>query len=173
MLLFGHIGITLGVVWLTETWLTEKFKVRVDYSLIFIGSLLPDIIDKPVGMILLPLNNGRVFGHTLLFILIFLLIGLKYRKSSLALAFTSFLHLLQDEMWNEPETFLWPLLGFELPAKEHSSFYEYIKRIISEYTPSLSHIFISEVIGFTIILAFLMRRRGHYRNILNNILRKI
>jgi hypothetical protein len=60
-------------------------------------------------------------------------------------------------MWNEPETFFWPLLGFEFPAKEHVSFYEYIERIISEYTPSLSHVFISEVIGFIIILAFLKR----------------
>ncbi|AGK60062.1 hypothetical protein Asulf_00026 [Archaeoglobus sulfaticallidus PM70-1] len=128
----------------------------MDYRLIFIGSLLPDIIDKPLGMILLPLNNGRVFGHTLLFILILLLIGLKYRKS-LFLSFASFLHLIEDELWNEPETFFWPLLG-DFPAKEHSSFYEYIERIISEYTPSLSHIFISEVIGIVIILIFLKER---------------
>ena len=77
MLLFGHIGITLGIAWFIES----KLRVKIDYKLIIIGSLLPDIIDKPVGMILLPLENGRVFGHTLLFVLILLLIGLKYRKS--------------------------------------------------------------------------------------------
>lgn len=79
MLLFGHIGITLGIAWFAES----KLKVKMDYKLIIIGSLLPDIIDKPAGMILLPLENGRVFGHTLLFILLLLIIGLKYRKSSL------------------------------------------------------------------------------------------
>jgi hypothetical protein len=153
MLLFGHIGITLGVAWLAKTRLNERFKVRVDYSLIFIGSLLPDIIDKPVGMILLPLNNGRVFGHTLLFVLIFLLIGLKYREVSLA--FASFLHLLEDEMWNEPSTLFWPLLG-SFPAGEDRNIHEFLEKILSEYTPSLSYIFISEVIGLIIILAFLV-----------------
>jgi hypothetical protein len=82
MLLFGHIGITLGVAWLIES----KLKVKMDYRLIIIGSLLPDIIDKPVGMILLPLNNGRVFGHTLLFILILLLIGLIHNPLPLHLS---------------------------------------------------------------------------------------
>jgi hypothetical protein len=152
MLLFGHTGITLGIAWFAES----KLKVKMDYRLIFIGSLLPDIIDKPVGMILLPLNNGRVFGHTLLFVLILLLIGLKYRKSSLA--FAAFLHLIEDEIWSEPETLFWPLLGFEFPTKEHASFYEYIERIISEYTPSLSHVFISEIIGLVIILIFLKEK---------------
>lgn len=152
MLLFGHIGITLGIAWLIES----KLKAKMDYKLILIGSLLPDIIDKPVGMILLPLNNGRVFGHTLLFILILLLIGLKYRKS-LFLSFASFLHLIEDEIWNELETFFWPLLG-DFPAKEHEEFYEYVERIISEYTPSLSHVFISEVIGLAIILAFFLKK---------------
>jgi len=158
MLLFGHIGITLGIAYLIEA----KLKVKIDYRLVIVGSLLPDIIDKPVGMILLPLENGRVFGHTLLFILILLLIGLKYRKS-LFLSFASFFHLIEDEIWNEPETLFWPLLGFKFPAKEHTSFYEYIERILSEYTPSLSHVFISEVIGFIIILAFLRRSFRYYK----------
>ncbi len=153
MLLFGHIGITLGIAWLAES----KLKIKMDYRLIAVGSLLPDIIDKPVGMILLPLNNGRVIGHTLLFILILLLIGLKYRKS-LFLSFASLLHLIEDEMWREPQTLFWPLLGFEFPAKEHGSFYKYVGRIISEYTPSLSHVFISEIIGLAIILAFLREK---------------
>jgi len=151
MLIFGHIGLTLGIAWFVES----KLKIRMDYRLILVGSLLPDIIDKPVGMILLPLNNGRVFGHTLLFLTILLLIGLKYRK--LSLAFASFLHLVEDEMWNEPETLFWPFTSF--PAKEHVSLYEYALKIISEYIPSPSHTFISEVIGLIIILAFLKRRK--------------
>lgn len=97
MLIFGHIGITLGIAWLVES----RLKIKMDYKLIIIGSLLPDIIDKPVGMIILPLHNGRIFGHTLLFILILLLIGLKYRKS-LFLSFASFLHLIEDEIWKDP-----------------------------------------------------------------------
>jgi len=66
--------------------------------------------------------------------------------------------IIEDRMWNEPETLFWPLLGFEFPAKEHLSFYEYLSKILSEYIPSLSNVFISEVIGLAIILAFLKRK---------------
>lgn len=152
MLLFGHLGITLGIAWFLES----KLRVRMDYRMILIGSLLPDILDKPVGMILLPFNNGRIFAHTLLFILTLLLIGLKCRKF-LFLSFASFLHLIEDEMWNEPQTFFWPLFGLEFPAKEHTGFCEYLERILSEYTPSFSHVFISEVAGI-IILAFFLKK---------------
>jgi membrane-bound metal-dependent hydrolase YbcI (DUF457 family) len=153
MLIFGHAGITLGIAWLIES----KFKVKMDYRMIIIGSLLPDIVDKPVGIILLPLNNGRIFGHTILFTLILLLIGLKYRKI-IFLSFASFLHLIEDEMWKEPKALLWPSFGFEFPVKENLSFYEYVGKILSEYTPSLSYVFISEVIGLAIVLAFLKKK---------------
>ena len=154
MLLFGHIGITLGIAWFVES----KLKVKMDYMLIILGSLLPDIIDKPLGMIILPLHNGRVFAHTLLFVLILLAIGLRYRKS-LFLSFASLLHLIEDRMWNEPQTLFWPLLGFEFPAKEHASFCNYLSRILMEYIPSFSYVFVSEVVGATIILMFLLSKR--------------
>lgn len=152
MLLFGHIGITLGIAWLIES----KLKVRMNYGLIILGSLLPDIIDKPLGMLLLPLNSGRIFGHTLLFIFVLLLIGLKYRKF-LFLSFASFLHLIEDEMWNVPETLFWPLLG-DFPAGEYSSFHEYIADEVSKYSPSFSTTFIFEVVGFVIALIFLKEK---------------
>jgi hypothetical protein len=149
MLLFGHIGVTLGIAWFAES----KLGIRMDYRLILIGSLLPDIIDKP-GM-LLSLNNGRFFGHTLLFLAILLLISLKYRKV-LFLFFASLLHLAEDEMWNEVETLFWPITS--IPAQEYESLHEYIEKILSEYVPSFSHTFISEVVGLIIILAFLLKR---------------
>jgi hypothetical protein len=152
MLLFGHIGITLGIAWLIES----RLKVRMNYGLIIAGSLLPDIIDKPLGMLLLPLNSGRIFAHTLLFILILLLIGIKYRKF-LFLSFASFLHLIEDEMWNAPETLFWPLLG-DFSAGEYSSFHEYIADEVSKYSPSFSSTFIFEVAGFIIALIFLKER---------------
>ena len=152
MLLFGHIGITLGVAWLIES----KLKVRINYGLIILGSLLPDAIDKPLGMFLLPFNNGRIFAHTLLFILILLLIGLKYRKS-LFLSFASFLHLIEDEMWKVPRTLFWPLLG-NFPPGDYSRFSEYIADKVSKYTTSFSPTFIFEIIGLIIILIFLKER---------------
>lgn len=73
MLVFGHLGFTTGIFSLIE----EKLGYRIDYRVVFIGALLPDMIDKPLGMILLPLHNGRVFAHTLLFALMLLSLSLK------------------------------------------------------------------------------------------------
>ncbi len=68
MFIFGHIGITLGIFYLLNTLFSKNsFLATVPY--IVIGSLLPDIIDKPLGRIILAetIGSGRIFAHTLLF----------------------------------------------------------------------------------------------------------
>jgi len=51
---------------------------HIDIRLLLIGSLLPDIIDKPTGQVLFreTFSNGRIFCHTLLFIILVTVIGL-------------------------------------------------------------------------------------------------
>jgi len=73
----------------------------IDYRLVLIGSVLPDIIDKPIGIYLFreTFDNGWVFAHTLLFFLILFLVGLyRYNRNQrtglLVLAFGSGLHLI-------------------------------------------------------------------------------
>ncbi|MBE8539367.1 metal-dependent hydrolase [Geoglobus acetivorans] len=153
MLLFGHIGITLGIFWFAE----EKFGFRFDYRLVVFASLLPDIIDKLIGRVILPIGTGRLIGHTLLFILILTLISVR-RKNLLPLPLASFVHLLEDEMWNYPATSFWPLFG-NFRTGENISFQEYIMELLKQYEPSLSYTFISEVIGFIIILVFFLKKK--------------
>ncbi len=152
MLVFGHTGITLGIFWFAE----EKLGFRFDYRLAVIAALLPDIIDKPLGMIILPLSNGRIIGHTLLFSMILLLIAFRYRNF-LIVPLASLIHLIQDEMWLEPETLFWPLLG-SFPKEDYGGLEEYVGMIASEYTPSFSHTFVFEVVGLVILLAFFRRK---------------
>lgn len=92
---------------------------HIDIRLLFVGSLLPDIIDKPVGTLLFrdSLSNGRVFCHTLAFLLLITLVGLYLHRNHgktwmLTLSFGTFTHLLCDRMWLELRTLLWPLYGF-------------------------------------------------------------
>jgi hypothetical protein len=92
---------------------------RVDYRLVLLGSLLPDIIDKPLDGVLLAgvYGSGRIFGHTLVFSLILVLWGIfRYTRSgkagALSLSFGTLMHLLTDEMWEVPRTLFWPLLGW-------------------------------------------------------------
>lgn len=68
MFFFGHLGITLGIAVLCF----HLFKIeptRKRYGAILLGPVLPDLIDKPIGEILLAdsLSNGRLVAHTLLF----------------------------------------------------------------------------------------------------------
>ena len=76
MLLFGHLGITLGV-YLGLGIFIPRLRVVVDPRYLAIGALLPDLIDKPIGRVIFAstLANGRIIGHTLLFTLLLSLIG--------------------------------------------------------------------------------------------------
>jgi len=92
---------------------------RIDIRLLLIASLLPDIIDKPLGQLLFKetFSNGRIFCHTLLFLILLTSIGIylqrKYGKNwFLVLAFGSFAHLIFDQIWQIPKTLFWPLFGF-------------------------------------------------------------
>ena len=107
MFVFGHVGLTTGLIYLMS-----RGRFSVDYRYVIFGSLLSDIIDKPLGNILLynVLNNGRIIGHSLAFVLLLTIIGI-YRKNILNVAFGVWVHLLLDNMWLNPVTLFWPLLG--------------------------------------------------------------
>jgi len=90
----------------------------MDIRVLLLASLLPDIIDKPVGRIIFSdtFENGRIFAHTLLFLLLITIIGFcvpsknRFRIGT-ALALGVSAHLILDAMWLMPETLLWPLYG--------------------------------------------------------------
>jgi hypothetical protein len=83
------------------------------------GSILPDLVDKPLGYLLLPsiLDSGRTFFHALLVIAIisaaaFLLWRSgRYGIPLLSLAAGILLHQVLDAMWQEPVTWFYPLFG--------------------------------------------------------------
>ena len=151
MLLFGHTGITAGIVKACDIlgsinrplgsyqpdsssrfsltirkkrlrlyhWLNgiRSQKGLIDYRLVLLGSLLPDILDKPSWLFassdIFP--SGRGYGHTFLFNLLLFICGLiliKYKKSwLLIISLSSIIHLILDPMWDNPVTLWWPLLG--------------------------------------------------------------
>jgi membrane-bound metal-dependent hydrolase YbcI (DUF457 family) len=132
MLMFGHPGITLGAAALIAgavyrepagqdagtSWFT-KLSRRVDIRILLVGSMLPDIIDKPVGQFFFreAFSNGRIFSHTLLFLVVLTGIGFflykRYRQVwMLTLAAGTFSHLVLDAMWVAPATLFWPAMGF-------------------------------------------------------------
>ena len=163
MFVFGHIGLTLGIAFVISGLVLPRIKVgirpNISYLFIALGAILPDLIDKPIGRILLgeSVANGRLFGHTLLFVLILTTIGFflkNHRDEVFCISFATFMHLCEDRMWEMPATLLYPLYGFGFPkgAVMGENWYDYFLIIFNgSYVPALSYVFVSEIMGIVIL----------------------
>lgn len=174
MLLFGHVGITAAVVKISDmvlpspvpgdakkglrrkcSSLLEKFRDssrNIDYRMVIIGSMLPDIIDKPLFLIFG--NNGfvdgRGFTHSLLFQLVLMTGGLLLRKSwLLLLAFAGLMHLALDSIWHLPVTLFWPFLGWFTPRDSAGWLSNIWENLISN-----PEVYVPEIIGLLIVVWF-------------------
>jgi inner membrane protein len=106
-----------------QAWPRSLERLGLDFRMVLLGSLLPDIIDKPLGFFLLPeaVNfNARSVGHSLSFNVLLLSVALLLLVMTRALAplilvWSSMAHLLLDHMWRWPEKLLWPWYGWEFP----------------------------------------------------------
>jgi inner membrane protein len=147
----------------------------MDLRILLVGSLLPDIIDKPLGHIFLreDLSSGRTYAHTLLFVILITLGGLilRYRTGKtwlLVLSLGTFVHLVLDEMWLSQwrSTTLWPLYGTEFPEAELTGW-------LGNLWDALWHepaVYIPEIIGGVIIIIFLwiLIRNGNLASFLKH-----
>lgn len=113
---------------------------NVDLRFLAIGSILPDLLDKPVGTIFFAetFESGQIFGHSLLFsvvLMIAVLIGTRrgvWRKRLMAAAIGSLFHLVLDGMWTVKETFLWPAFGWEFPPGPESYWTGFLDRLTAD-----------------------------------------
>ncbi len=186
MLLFGHIGLTLATGLmanriLVRDILNQPVKQAIKTApvvnieakqivypttrklfligFLILGSMLPDIIDKLVGMYFFRQtfgNNGRIFSHTLAFLLLFLItgFGLYLTKKTTVLLFTSlgiFMHLVLDSMWLTPQTLVWPLLGWHFPEEIISDWFGTLFQELL-HDPS---VYIPELVGIIIVAWFI------------------
>jgi inner membrane protein len=183
MFLFAHLGFTLGVAaagdmlaaqftrrnslqasltpgkepqitnggWRRSDWVRDIFDLRF-WAL---GSLLPDIIDKPLGRFLFQETfhyNGRIFSHSLLLVILILAAAFfappkKLRMWLMALAGGVLMHLLLDSMWLTPQTLFWPMLGWGFPWSSEG---DWLGMMLKE----LRHdpvVYIPELIGIAVL----------------------
>jgi inner membrane protein len=163
MLLFAHTGIAMGAAMLAVAAVNRKEKTSwlaflskyADIRFLIVGSMLPDIIDKPMGQYFFreTFQNGRIFSHTLLFLILVTLIGvIVYRISSsvwgLSLAAGVMAHLLLDSMWTVPATLFWPLMGWGFGGIDIS---DYARMLFRELFTD-PRIYIPEIIGLIILV---------------------
>jgi membrane-bound metal-dependent hydrolase YbcI (DUF457 family) len=114
MFIFAHIfaGSILG---LALCWILKDTRI---IPFCIAGAILPDLIDKPLGYLLLPqaIDSGRTYFHSLIAVCIIIAIAavaLRYRRTFIifALAGAVLLHQILDSMWHEPVTWFYPLFG--------------------------------------------------------------
>lgn len=135
-----------------------SFVKKIDVRFLIIGSLLPDIVDKPIGLYLFrdTLSTGKIFCHTLLFLLLITIGGVyMFRRRAkmwlLALSFGTMTHLILDQMWLVPRIVLWPVYGFSFPPEDVS---EWGRKMLHELLTSPG-IYVPELIGTVILVWFI------------------
>ena len=114
MLIFCHlcIGSILGLH------LSHSTRDQRMVLLAALGSIIPDLVDKPVGYLVYGdiLGHGRLYLHTLLFLLLLACLGLlvfRLRRSKAVVIGAGLigLHQAMDLMWLIPVTWFYPFLG--------------------------------------------------------------
>jgi hypothetical protein len=118
-MLFWHLGASL---WLFR-WIFRDPKVDVRF--LFLGAVLPDLVDLPVGTLILPdrYSSPELWFHSLLLPTVFMIAILlatrrgRRRRAYMALGVAWLFHLLLDGMWLDERVFLWPFFG-SMPGGE-------------------------------------------------------
>jgi len=114
MYFFFHLftGIVLGFL------CAELFHDRRWLIPCTIGAILPDLIDKPLGYLVLSssIGYGRIFTHTLALALLIVAAGIAYWKlrndpGLAALGIGILSHQVLDLMWRQPVNWYYPFLG--------------------------------------------------------------
>ena len=170
MFFFFHlvVGAVLGLAlagWRKDT--------RLLYAAI-LGSALPDLIDKPLGEVLLAqsLGYGRIYFHSLIIVCVLAITGVVLLRSRwgpavLVTAAGMFLHQVFDEMWTEPVNWFWPFLG---PFMVHHAYSSLLEGLIAEITaPSEWIFFLALIIIVVVPLAGNRRISAKYAVIIRSI----
>lgn len=159
MFLLGHLGIGSKLV---SPW-TGGLRKRD----VFFGTILPDLIDKPLyyGLVIITgkkaselgiISGSRTFGHTaLLLVILVLLAAIRKSRLGAGVALGMMTHLLLDNLGDHlgPHALnyrisplLWPLTGWSFPLIPFESWKEHIWTIKSPF------ILWAEVIGLLLLL---------------------
>ncbi len=134
-MILWHLGATVLIV---------RYVFRdpdMDLRWVLAGSILPDVIDKPIGSLLFHDTFGthRLFAHSIVFpmaafgiALIATKRGTGLRRGLIGLTIGLFVHLLLDAAWATPEAFWWPFFGWEFPKVLDSDLFSLLGRMLSE-----------------------------------------
>ncbi|MGH2702513.1 MAG: metal-dependent hydrolase [Actinomycetota bacterium] len=153
-MLLWHLGIAALIVYVTLG------RRRIDYRMVLIGALLPDLVDGVLGLFWFDGAAGRWIAHSVLAaiavtVLILLTFTGERRQSLFGIGVGWLLHLVADGMWQAPLTFLWPAFGTEFSATPREPYSWDL------FTDPLSHLWTwsGELVGLAILAWFVIAFR--------------
>lgn len=147
---------------ITEVPPIKKLKIN-RYSLI-IGSLLSDIIDKP--LFLLGFGNGRFLSHNLLFVVISFLIVHFFSRKNKSISFPFFMGLIFHLLLDLPSVpLLYPFINYDFGVVEEPLLF-WISRL---WTDPL--VMITEGIGVLFIIYILFKNKLYHIDLISDYLK--
>ena len=166
-MIFWHLGVTT---------LAVRYIYRdpaMDLRWVWVGALLPDLIDKPIGAVLFNESLGahRLFAHAIVFpVVVFFSVlvatrrGSGIRRGLIGLVIGMLFHVVLDAAWAEPEAFLWPFFGWDFPPADPSSLGPLVRHMMSQPL-----VWVGEAVGLAYLI-YLARTRvreaGGWRRVL-------
>lgn len=149
MFILGHVGISVGVV--------HAISRRADLRWVPVFALLPDLIDKPLGLALPALAHGwsRTIGHSLFGLALFSLAAVAFARRRAWIAIVPYaLHLVLDRMWRERDypALFWPFTGVAMPPHE-PPYLHWWERFEEQWQYG------GELVGLSILVALVVHAR--------------
>lgn len=159
----GHIAATWGVAALLQQ--NHSRLARLDYRLLAVAALAPDLLDKPLAVLVFTqAHTSQLIAHSLVPHLALLVMALLLWRKLLpyALAFNG--HLLADRMWHHTESFWWPFFG-------PTTFWEYkfmntpqaMARVYLDIVTRYPQVWVVELAGLLVLVWFGYRFRLYRR----------
>ncbi|MFW9873524.1 MAG: metal-dependent hydrolase [Candidatus Thorarchaeota archaeon] len=139
-------------------------KLNINRLGLIIGSLLPDIIDKPI--LLIGLGSGRFLSHNLFFILIAFLILFLFTKKNLRISIPFLAGLIIHLILDLPEVpIFYPLISYDFVLLEEPLFF-WISKLLSDPV-----VIMTELIGVAILIFIVLNNKLYYWKNINLYLR--
>ena len=155
----GHVAITWGVASVIQK--NNPNLANLDYRLLGLCALAPDVIDKPLAILVFTqAQTSQLVAHSLLVSVCLLVAALIrwHRAIPYVIAFSA--HLLADRMWNHTESFWWPLYGWNVfwqfkPMNTPETMVAVYWDIITRYP----QVWVIELIAIFYLLTFIYRHQ--------------